>query len=226
MDITDSIARLFSVVDTGILVIFAVDYFTRLFIAEDKKVFVKTNKADLIAIIPFSSVFRVFRVARLARLARLSRINRLVRAGVWIGKFRLKLLAFVKTNGLIYMITLTIIMVAGGALGIYLFEGMSFSDGIWWSFVTTTTVGYGDISPESLGGRIVAAILMLVGIGFIGMLTGTIATYFLGGEEKPKGYRTETVERAKEKLDQFEYLTEKELKDIFDVLVSLKRGGN
>lgn len=223
MEITEATSRLFSLMDTGILVIFAMDYFIRLFMAKDKKTFVMTNKADFIAIIPFSSMFRIFRIARLARLARLSRLNRLVRAGVWVGKFRLKLLFFLKTNGLIYMISLTLLMVLGGALGIYLFEGMSFSDGIWWSFVTTTTVGYGDLSPESFGGRVVAAILMLVGIGFIGMLTGTIATYFLGGKDQPPGYKRETVERAREKLGNFEDLSEEELQEMFTILLAIKR---
>ena len=44
--------------------------------------------------------------------------------------------------------------------------------------MTTTTVGYGDISPETMPGRIIAVILMIFGIGFIGMLTGTMTTFF------------------------------------------------
>jgi len=55
----------------------------------------------------------------------------------------------------------------------------SFDDALWWSFVTATTVGYGDISPVTTPGRIIAAILMLTGIGFIGMLTGVISTFFI-----------------------------------------------
>lgn len=46
--------------------------------------------------------------------------------------------------------------------------------------VTTTTVGYGDVSPSTGLGRLVAAVLMVVGIGTIGMITGSIATYFIG----------------------------------------------
>jgi voltage-gated potassium channel len=62
----------------------------------------------------------------------------------------------------------------------------SFPDAAWWSVVTTTTVGYGDLSPENPLARVVAVVLMLVGIGTIGMLTGSIATYFIGdaGTEK------------------------------------------
>jgi len=44
---------------------------------------------------------------------------------------------------------------------------MSFSDALWWSFVTTTTVGYGDLSPVSGTGRFIASLLMIVGIGLI-----------------------------------------------------------
>ena len=59
------------------------------------------------------------------------------------------------------------------------FEGMKFQDALWWSFVTTTTVGYGDLSPATSAGRIVASFLMLVGIGLIGSLTSTITSFFL-----------------------------------------------
>jgi len=60
-------------------------------------------------------------------------------------------------------------------------------DGIWWSVVTSTTVGYGDLSPVTPIGRGLAVVLMIVGIGTIGMITGSIATYFIedGGNDLP-----------------------------------------
>lgn len=66
----------------------------------------------------------------------------------------------------------------GGSL-ISVFENISLTDGIWWAFVTTTTVGYGDISPTSTSGRIIACILMIIGIGLVGSLTSTITSYFI-----------------------------------------------
>jgi voltage-gated potassium channel len=55
----------------------------------------------------------------------------------------------------------------------------SFPEALWWAVVTVTTVGYGDRFPVSGGGRTVAVILMLVGIGLIGVLTATVASVFI-----------------------------------------------
>jgi voltage-gated potassium channel len=54
-----------------------------------------------------------------------------------------------------------------------------YPDALWWAIVTVTTVGYGDRYPVTEGGRIVAVILMLVGIGLIGVLTATVASLFI-----------------------------------------------
>jgi voltage-gated potassium channel len=54
-----------------------------------------------------------------------------------------------------------------------------YPDALWWAIVTVTTVGYGDRYPITEGGRIVAVILMLVGIGLIGVLTATVASLFI-----------------------------------------------
>lgn len=214
--------KLFDLLDTSVLIIFAVDYFARLILSKDKKYFLKHNIPDIIAIIPFSSVFRIARLARLARVMRLSKLNRLVRAGLWIGRFKDKLVAFIKTNGFIYMIIITIVITLIGSVGIHILEGMDFTDSFWWSFVTITTVGYGDISPESIGGRILAAVLMLTGIGFIGMLTGTIATFFLGEEKrKNKSYKDEAIDSIKLKLDNFQELTDGDIENIYKVLKAL-----
>jgi voltage-gated potassium channel len=55
----------------------------------------------------------------------------------------------------------------------------SYPDALWWAIVTVTTVGYGDRYPISAGGRAVAVILMMLGIGLIGVLTATVASVFV-----------------------------------------------
>ncbi len=55
----------------------------------------------------------------------------------------------------------------------------NYPDALWWAIVTVTTVGYGDRYPATSGGRAVAVVLMLVGIGLIGVLTATVASLFV-----------------------------------------------
>ncbi|HEY85955.1 MAG TPA: cag pathogenicity island protein Cag26 [Chloroflexi bacterium] len=61
----------------------------------------------------------------------------------------------------------------------FLEPGISLINGFWWSIVTLTTVGYGDISPATIGGRVIAVILMLFGIGLLGTLSATIASFLI-----------------------------------------------
>ena len=62
-------------------------------------------------------------------------------------------------------------------------DGRAATDGIWWAVATATTVGYGDISPKTPGGRVVGMLLMLLGIGLVGVFTGLVASYFVGEDE-------------------------------------------
>ena len=55
----------------------------------------------------------------------------------------------------------------------------TYPQALWWAIVTVTTVGYGDFTPLTAGGRVVAVVLMLVGIGLIGVLTATVASVFV-----------------------------------------------
>lgn len=50
-------------------------------------------------------------------------------------------------------------------------------DSFWWTMVTTTTVGYGDITPVTSGGRVIAIFMMLMGIGIVGLVTGSAASF-------------------------------------------------
>jgi voltage-gated potassium channel len=72
----------------------------------------------------------------------------------------------------------------------------SFWDGVWWAVVTVTTVGYGDIVPHSVSGRLVAMLLMVAGIGFISVLTATIASFFVKEERQEE--RAESHEERAE----------------------------
>jgi voltage-gated potassium channel len=78
----------------------------------------------------------------------------------------------------VVLIVLAVIL-AGSSAFVYFEKKMSFTDGVWWAVVTLTTVGYGDISPATPGGRMVAMAVMLLGIGFLGVITASIASLFI-----------------------------------------------
>jgi voltage-gated potassium channel len=79
-------------------------------------------------------------------------------------------------------------------------EGVSTWDGVWWAITTMTTVGYGDLSPETNVGRVVAIVVMLVGIGFIAILTAALAERFVAHEVKEEVAEAEAeiVEQVEE----------------------------
>ncbi|WP_325064751.1 ion transporter [Limosilactobacillus balticus] len=164
----------YSIIDNSILIVFAIDYFVRLFYAKDKKRFFKENIFDLLSIIPVNNLFYVFRMARIGRAFRLLKLLRIFRLVGLTGRLH----KFLKTNGFIYYlyISLTVILIASSLYCIS--EKVSFSTALWWSITTATTVGYGDVSPTTGLGKTAAILLMFLGIGFIGMLTSSLTNFF------------------------------------------------
>lgn len=203
--------------DQIILTVFLIDYLVRLFLAEDKVKYIRTNICDLVAILPFHTVFRMFKMASVARFAKMPRLF------AFLYRPLKKARRFFNTNGFKYVIFVTTIMIMLGGVLIHFAEGMSYGDGIWWAFVTTTTVGYGDISPATFYGRVIAMILMLLGIGLLGTITSTLTSYFLNPPSPPKGVRDEAIEAVKNQLDHFDELSSEDVDDICHILKALKR---
>ncbi len=74
-------------------------------------------------------------------------------------------------------------------------------DGFWWAWVTMTTVGYGDLVPTTLEGRIVGMLLILVGIAIFSMLTASFSVFFIEKEEEEKNDREDAMVRRLQMLE-------------------------
>jgi voltage-gated potassium channel len=203
-------------IDRTIYMVFVVDYIIRFGLADKKTRFVKENIFDLIAILPFNSALRAFRVLRFTKFLRFAKFTKLIRVGSVSARMLSKVKVFFDTNGFKYTLALAVSCMLIATFGIMYFEHMNFGDALWWSFVTVTTVGYGDLSPASIGGRIIASVLMVVGIGLIGSLVSTITSFFLHPHLPNAKQRQEpevNLDKVKMVLTMYESLsdTEKEV---------------
>lgn len=192
-----------NLLDNSILSIFTLDYFIRLIISKNKRAFFINNIWDLLSIIPVNQIFYFFRATRVFRILRLLKLLRLVRLVGLTGRLR----KFINTNGLIYYIYISIVVLIIGASMYSISEKVDFVTALWWSITTATTVGYGDISPTTTIGKLAAIMVMIIGIGFVGMLTSSISSFFTTDEVDLKEELAKLHKENKqlnEKLDKLE----------------------
>lgn len=162
-------------VANGLLGVFAGDYLVRLILAKDRKIFLIQSAFDLLGIIPMHPVFAIFRLGRLVRLVRFHHLFwRLGIAGKWTKNYH----RFIYSTGFIYLFSISVAIIVLSAFLFSLSEKQTLANSLWWAVTTATTVGYGDETPHTAVGKVIASVLMFGGIGFIGLLTSTITDFF------------------------------------------------
>ncbi len=159
----------------GIWGFFLIDYLIRLVRSPSKKDFLIANLFDLIALIPSHPIFAFFRITRIFAIIR--EYNLLWKWGI-SGKWTKTLHRFLYDTGFIYLFSISLVILITSSLVFASFEHTSLQEALWWAITTATTVGYGDETPKTVGGKVVASFLMLGGIGFLGLLTSTITGFF------------------------------------------------
>lgn len=163
-------------------ILFTVEYIARIATARDWKRYVTSfyGVVDLLAIAPMylslvfvtARYFTVVRSLRLLRIFRVLKLSRFMGEAVSLGA---ALRASLQKIVVFIYAVLTIVVIAGAVM--YQIEGeahgfTSIPAAMYWAIVTVTTVGYGDIYPQTIPGRIIASILMILGYGIIAVPTG------------------------------------------------------
>lgn len=154
--------------------VFAVDYVVRLGLTADRRHFVRTHWLDLAAVVlPLVQPLRLLRlVATLMLVGRRARMAPQIRLTTYVAG---------AVVGLLMFGSLAVLSVERDAP-----DGniKNLGDAVWWSFTTMTTVGYGDHSPTTGLGRVLAVGLMLSGIALLGVVTANIAAWFISRFER------------------------------------------
>lgn len=195
-------------IDFGICLIFIFDFFVRLYRSQSKLSFLKWGWIDLISSIP---IFDFLRWGRLIRIIRILRILRAFRSTKHLLNYLFRNRAR-GTFATVALISITLVIFC--SIAILNLENQpesnikTPSDALWWSFVTITTVGYGDKFPVTHEGRIVAAVLMTAGVGLFGTFTAYVANFFMEAEQKNEENEIleliEEVKRLRSKIELLE----------------------
>lgn len=164
--------------------VFTLEYLTRIFYAENKVKFIFSffGIVDLLAILPFYLTTGLdLRSLRSFRFLRVVRILKLARYSAAIRRFHRAFIIAKEELALFLCSTLIVLYLAG--VGIYYFEYPAQPDAfcsifhsLWWAVATLTTVGYGDIYPITVGGKIFTFFILIIGLGVVSIPAGMIAS--------------------------------------------------
>ena len=194
--------NILNIIEVTCVSIFSVEYLLRVLVVKNplKYIFSFYGIIDLLAILPFylkAAVdlrsLRAFRVFRIFRALKLIRYNRALQ--------RFRIAAGIVKEEIILFFIVTIILIFLTACGIYFFEHeaqpevfSSIFHSLWWSVVTLTTVGYGDVLPITIGGKVFTFFVLIIGIGIITVPAGLVATALT----KARQIEEDEQKRAKE----------------------------
>ncbi len=179
------------------VIVFSLEYVFRIYVADSKPKFIFSfyGIIDLLAILPFYLSFGIdLRSLRALRFLRLFRILKLVRYNKAMNHFT-RAIKSAKEEILLF-IFITLILIYFSAVGIYYFENQaqpehfsSIFDSLWWAIITLTTVGYGDVYPITVGGKVFTFFILMIGLGIVAIPTGIISsalTKSIDHKDEPK----------------------------------------
>ena len=185
-NLDDGTKELLNIFETISVCIFSAEYLLRVFLNKKpfKYIFSFFGIIDLLAILPFYLASGIdLRSVRIFRLFRLFRVFKLLQYNDALDRVS-DAFSSVKKELVVFGVA-TIFMLYVAAVGIYYCENpaqpeqfKSVFHSLWWSVTTLTTVGYGDIYPITIGGKIFTTFVVFIGMGMVAIPTGLLASAF------------------------------------------------
>lgn len=172
--------------ELAVTALFTVEYLARVWTAEDRWAYVRSfyGVIDLLSILPVYLTLLIPGATSflMIRALRLLRIFRVFKMGRWLGEANFLVEAMRASSRKITVFLLSVLLVnllVGAAM--YVIEGVaagfdSIFRGVYWSIVTMSTVGFGDITPQTPLGQVLASVLMILGYSIIAVPTGIVST--------------------------------------------------
>lgn len=192
--ISDGTHRFLQTFELVCVILFTIEYLLRLFVAKNplRYVFSFYGIIDFLAIFPFYlnhiydlRALRVFRIFRVFRALKLIRYNKALN--------RFHVAAGIVKEEIILFFIVTAIFIYLASAGIYFFENEAqpekFSSILhsgWWAIATLTTVGYGDVYPITVGGRVFTFFILIIGVGIVTVPAGLVASALSKARELEK----------------------------------------
>ena len=194
----DKYQILFVVLEWLFTIFFTIEYITRLYTVHSPKKYATSfyGVVDLLSILPtfISLIFPGAHSLMVIRSLRLLRVFRIFKLGHFMveGQIIVKALKESRNKIMVFLFFIIIMVTIFGSI-MYLVEGAygnpgfsSIPKSVYWAVVTLTTVGYGDISPQSGFGQFLASIIMILGYAVIAVPTGIVTSEFTKGYKKKK----------------------------------------
>lgn len=189
-DTSPEVENILHSIEYVIIIIFIIEFILRFWVAEKKVHFFFNiyTLIDLISIIPFFFTFSNLQFVRIFRVLRVFRILRFLRYlkddRFFFGKIR-------EDNLIIVRIIFTIFSIVFVSFGLIYFEEVNhndnintFLDAIYFTIVTLTTVGFGDIAPQTEGGKVITLLMIISGVVFLPWQIGSLIRKFVATIEK------------------------------------------
>jgi voltage-gated potassium channel len=205
-------AAVLEVLLTVIWVVFGLDYLVRITLAERRWRFVYTHLVDLaILLLPMLRQLRALRVITvISVMNRQLRDDFRGRVAVYVGG-TVALVGFVAS-----------LAVLDAERDVPEATITTFGDAVWWTITTISTVGYGDRYPVTFEGRLVAATLMVAGIALLGVVTASIASWFVENLRRSGEQMSEEISDVAEEIADIELTGQRTAVQLAAVLAELR----